>query len=131
MILLTMIHYTEQGIGIAEQERENHAFSTLEKAEDWLKQNGFSYRARTFLKGDPIEWCHEKEGSWDFIYVQINELEEDDISPFDFEPIKAPWVKAAIRDGFIEEMKNQGMSPEQIRAAYENHFGEKFMYSLD
>ena len=131
MILLTMIHYTEQGIGIAEQERENHAFSTLEKAEDWLKQNGFSYRARTILKGDPIEWCHEKEGSWDFIYVQINELEEDDISPFDFEPIKAPWVKAAIRDGFIEEMKNQGMSPEQIRAAYENHFGEKFMYSLD
>ena len=106
-------------------------FSTREKAEDWLKCNGFLYRPRTFLKGDPLEWCHEKEEAWDFIDVQIEEITIDDERPFHFEPTEAPWRAAARRDGFIEMMQEQGFSSEQIKEIYEDHFGEKFGYKLD
>ena len=131
MSLLTMIRYTEQGIRIEQKDREDHLFSTREKAEYWLKKNGFSYRPRTFLKGDPLSWCHEKEEAWDFIDVRMVEHEVDDETPFSYEPKEAPWRAAARRDGFIELMQEQGFSPEQIKEAYEDHFGEKFRYKLN
>lgn len=102
MILLTLIHYIEQAFGMSVQDRQDRVFSNRVKAEEWLRQNGFSYRRRIFLEGDPLEWCHEKEEAWDFIDVHINEYKVDDETPFQFEPIEAPWRAAARRDGFIE-----------------------------
>ena len=127
MILLALIHNTEQGIRMAERDREDRLFSTRGNAEKWLKQNGFSYRPRQFLEGDPIDWCHEKEEAWDFIDVEISEIDADDETPFFFEPVEAPWRAAARRDGFIEAMQDQGFSMEQIKSAYEAHFGEKLV----
>lgn len=63
-------------------------FSTREKAEDWLKCNGFLYRPRTFLKGDPLKYIfelenkginvyYEKNGLMDSRYMKMGELMSD------------------------------------------------------
>ena len=131
MILLSLLHYIGDGFRLSVEDRQYRLFSDRVKAEDWLKQNGFSYHPRTFLKGDPLDWCYEKEAAWDFIDVCINEYEVDDETPLHFEPIEAPWCTALRIEGFIESLQEQGFSPEQIKEIYKRHFGEECHYELD
>ena len=134
MIQLTLTHYTDIGLVIPKSSSEQRLFSTREKAEEWLQQNGFALRPRTFLKGDPIEWCHEKEKGWDYVDVQMTKWEVDGDKPYHFESIEAPWIKAeeeAIKqDVFIELMQDKGYDEEEIREEYKKRFGTEYIFVL-
>lgn len=61
MVLVRLCKREEVAIFMKTTVEELRLFSTQEKAEAWLRVNGFVYRPRTFFKGDPLCWCHENE----------------------------------------------------------------------
>ena len=59
---------------------EERAFSSMEEAENWLKDNGFFLGRKYFHRyvGDSQEWCHEGEFHWECLDVEIRPFRLDD-----------------------------------------------------
>ena len=77
MILLTLKHLRPGILTMEEQDTEERAFSSMEKAEQWLADNGF-YKGRRYwfnYADDYWDWCHQGEASWDYVDVEIKEYE--------------------------------------------------------
>lgn len=96
MILLTLRQLKEEIWEMEEQSREVRVFTTCEKAKEWLSSNNFFYGRRSFFKynDDSMEWCHMNDKSWEYIDVQIEELEADNMSDslfLDWTASPAPW----------------------------------------
>ena len=102
MVLVRLCKREEVGIFMKTTVEELRLFSTQEKAEAWLRANGFVYSSRTFFKGDPLCWCHENEDGWQYIDVSFQELDVDSEADSMFngmERTPAPWSKASRHNG--------------------------------
>ena len=96
MTLITLRHMLPDAITMEVEETEERAFSTRDKAEQWLKANGFFEGRRSWFdyKDDSYEWCHKDEKYWNYIAVQLDEYDMDmeDESRFkDFNFGTTPW----------------------------------------
>ena len=92
MVLVKLCKREETSVFVKTTAEELRLFSTQEKAEAWLRVNGFIYRPRTFFKGDPLCWCHENEAAWQYVDVSFQELDVDSEAEFNgMERIPAPW----------------------------------------
>jgi len=92
MILLTLRHVELGALVMETREREARIFSSKDKAEQWLRDNGFLFRPRQFLKGEPFDWCREDEKPWDHVEVDFEELDLDDVSPCSPEFTNTPQI---------------------------------------
>ena len=98
MVLVTLRELYEGFLKMEVQQEEERAFSSMEEAEKWLKENSFilGLGRRPFLnyRGEGNEWIKRNEPSWNFIDVTIKEYRMDDRSPTVFRhfiPRMAPW----------------------------------------
>ena len=82
MILLTLNHVRLGALSMEVNDHEERLFSSKDKAEQWLINNGFFLAPRTFFKGDPLDWCREGEFSWDHIEVGFQEIDSSVPSRF-------------------------------------------------
>ena len=99
MVLITLVHMCPGVLTMEAKDKEVRAFSSMDRATQWLEENNFYYGRRYFFnyKGDAKEWCHKNDVSWEFIDVIINEYEIDDteVSGYRwFFPKEAPWAEA-------------------------------------
>ena len=81
------------------KDKEVRAFSSMDRATQWLEENNFYYGRRYFFnyKGDAKEWCHKQDVSWEYIDVRINvyTIDDTEVSVYRwFVPKEAPWAKA-------------------------------------
>lgn len=59
---------------------ENRAFSSMEKAEEWLYRNGFRIGQRCFFNYTPKdgkEWIREDDVAWNYVTVVFEEYKLD------------------------------------------------------
>lgn len=84
-------------------DKEQRIFTTIEKAEKWLTDNGFIYGQRRFFHypaGD-CEWFHKDDLSLEYIDVIITEMESDDLSNSKFKDLKQlhmEWLPQFLKD---------------------------------
>lgn len=98
MIVVTLYHMYLNVFKIEPKDEEIRLFSTMEKAELWLKENDFYYGQRDFLnyKDNAKEWVHKKDVVWEYIYVDIIEYDIDVMNDYryrSFIPSTAPWFQ--------------------------------------
>lgn len=75
---------------------ETRLFSSMDKAEKWLHDNGFVYKHFDFLKEGVEVWGHKTDQAWSFVEVEINTIDIDrDETYTPDEPGIAPWIQAA------------------------------------
>ena len=105
---------------------ENRAFSTTEKAEKWLRANGF-YMGRTwFSKKDWRGWCRIEDEPWDYLVVDITDITVDDETDsryHDFQAKRTGFPLNSYEENFEEGptligmvrrwMKMEGVSAEE------------------
>ena len=98
MVLVKLCKREETFVFVKTTAEELRLFSTQEKAEAWLRVNGFIYRPRTFFKGEPLCWCHENEAAWQYVDVSFQEIDVDSEADSIFNGMKktpAPWSEAS------------------------------------
>ena len=83
-------------IRVEEEEREVRLFSSIEKSNEWLLDNGFYLGQRDFFRyrDNRKEWVHRNDKSWHYIDVHIFEYELDDLSDSEYKDFKVnpcPW----------------------------------------
>ena len=98
MVLVKLCKREETFVFVKTTAEELRLFSTQEKAEAWLRVNGFIYRPRTFFKGGPLCWSHENEAAWQYVDVSFQEIDVDSEADSIFNGMKkthAPWSEAS------------------------------------
>ena len=119
MVLVMLRELYEGFVTMEVQQEEERAFSSMEEAEKWLKENSFVLGRRPFLnyRGGRDEWIQEDEPSWSYIDVAIKEYRMDDRSPSvfrNFVPRMAPWEYS----DFIERNEEYKKQIEEIKSKH-------------
>lgn len=86
-------------------DEELRMFSSMEKAETWLLNNGFTYGQRSFFRypENDKEWIHKDDIIWEYIQVEIKEIDIDDLSESKFKNLNElhkEWLPE-----FLEQFK--------------------------
>ena len=96
MVIVKLSMMCQGAILVEAKETETRVFTSMDKATQWLMDNGFSYGQRLFFsyKNDQKEWIHKNDESWHFIDVEICEYKINDCSGSKFRDFKVnpcPW----------------------------------------
>lgn len=93
MVLLKLNHMRPGMLALEIKGSEERLISSREKAEDWIKENGFFIGRRTFLKGGPLDWRHEGEAPLDHVFVEFKDYDVDGMTEPRYKGFhaKAPW----------------------------------------
>lgn len=97
----------KEGFAFIEREStETRLFSSMDKAEKWLHDNGFVYKHFDFLKEGVEVWGHKTNQSWSFVEVEIDTYDVDSDETYTpDDPGVAPWIQAAREEAMVEGMK--------------------------
>lgn len=113
MICLRLLRYEQNVIGDQVTGDELRFFSSLRKAEAWLKANGFYKGQRSWLKYDSEkdwDWVHIQDGYWDYIVVDVIDDDRDRDDPMEVRTkISIPLF--ARRDGDKQLQEQDGSAP--------------------
>ena len=133
---ITAVRLTHYRPGIFQLETvssETRLFSTLEKAEQWLRDNGFVYKHFDYLNEDAEAWGHKTDEKWSFVNVDIITCPVDsDEKYFHQGPGIAPWIQAAREEGkeesdakfLVKFVRENGNSLEQAAEILEKSVEE-------
>ena len=133
-IITVRLTQCKEGFAFIEREStETRLFSSMDKAEKWLHDNGFVYKHFDFLKEGVEVWGHKTNQSWSFVEVEIDTYDVDSDETYTpDDPGVAPWIQAAreeAREAVEEErliklVRENGYPIEQAARILRKSVGE-------
>ena len=116
--VVKLTHYIHNTYQLNPTSSETRVFSSIDKAEMWLRDNGFEIKKYNYANRRYDSWGHKNDESWSCYDVSIGIYAVDSDEIFDYrEPGISPWKKRARVEAGMEILpelvQNGTITPEK------------------